>query len=171
MTSLTVIAAGPIPLSASPGVAVEALRSLARKPRGHEGDRGDVLPPCPARTLAEDAFGIFLAAVMPIRDSRAPCLAQPHSTILTRDERTLLRALAAAQAGDEMVLDNYLYRIALDRQQRARLAEAVRALAAALELAGVILPVTPALKLPAPALRVGVLHGLLLDDIDVSWPD
>ncbi len=64
------------------------------------------------------------------------------------------------QADDEELLDSYIYRIALDRKQRACLAEAVRALAKVLAARGYVLPALPVPSIPAPA----------LDEIDVAWP-
>jgi hypothetical protein len=93
------------------------------------------------------------------------------SLALTRHEQRLLRALAAAQGGDDERVDNYLYKIALDRQVRQRLAAAVIALAAALAAAGHWLAdVTPAWPLPAPALPVAKLHGRIVRAGEVAWP-
>lgn len=81
---------------------------------------------------AEEEFCSFLAAARRGEGAREPRLAHPDSPLVTKDERRLLRALAAAQAGDEMLLDNYLYKLALAALPRAQLAQAMRALARAL---------------------------------------
>ncbi|HWA79568.1 MAG TPA: hypothetical protein VG848_04565 [Acetobacteraceae bacterium] len=95
----------------------------------------------------------------------------PGSLALTRHERGLLRALAAAQSGDEERVDNCLYKIALDRQVRRHLATAVTMLAAALAAAGHWLAdAAPAWPLPAPALPVAKLHGRPLRSGEVAWP-
>jgi hypothetical protein len=54
-------------------------------------------------------------------------------------QRRLLNAIAAAQAADRELLDNYLYKFALEQKDRARLAEAVEALADRLIENGVLL--------------------------------
>ena len=106
----------------------------------------------------------------PLPDWRGPDLGELGRADPTKDERRLLRALVAAQAGDWPVLDNYLCKFALDRRQRAGLADAVCALAAALAASGFVLPASPPASVPAPALRVAFMHGLTLDEIDVAWP-
>jgi len=101
-----------------------------------------------------------------------PQIADPEEPALTRDERGLLDALAAAQHPDDAVLDNYLIRLAPARAPRAQLAEAVRALADVLAASGRLLTSPSALcwSLPAAALTVARLHGYEpgLDAID--WP-
>jgi len=93
------------------------------------------------------------------------------SLVLTRHERRLLRALAAAQDGDDERVDNCLYKIALDREVRRRLATAVTVLAASLAAAGHWLAdATPPWPLPAPALPVAKLHGRTLRAGEVAWP-
>ena len=81
---------------------------------------------------AGSAFFSFLMVAQQDAGVREPRLADPDSPSLTKDERRLMRALAAAQAGDEALLDNRLYKLALAPLARVRLAEAVRALAEAL---------------------------------------
>jgi len=83
---------------------------------------------------AEAAFCCYLARADARHGEgrREPRLACPDRPALTKDERRLLRALAAARATDERLMDNYLYKIALDPSLRAFLAHAVRALATAL---------------------------------------
>jgi hypothetical protein len=46
--------------------------------------------------------------------------------VLTKDERLLLKATAAAQADDAELVDNYLYKLALDYQGRCRLVDQPR---------------------------------------------
>lgn len=150
-------------------MAVRSLRHLARPCSVEEGSRA-ALPFSADRVRAETAFQAFLTAVPQAPGVRAPKLGEPGRADPTKDERRLLRALAAAQAGDWPVLDNYLYKFALDRRQRARLADAVRALAAALAASGFVLPAFPPASVPAPALRVAFMRGLTLDEIDVAWP-
>jgi hypothetical protein len=91
--------------------------------------------------------------------------------VLTRDERRLLRALAAAQAADEMLMDNYLYKLALGFPSRALLAEAMRALAAALANQEHWLPVGEVQQpLPAPTSPVACVHGRELHGTTLAWP-
>lgn len=150
-------------------VAVQSLRRLARPCSMEEGGHA-ALPLSADRVRAETAFQAFLTAVSRAPGVRAPNLGEPGRADPTKDERRLLRALAAAQAGNWPVLDNYLYKFALARQQRVGLADAVCALAAALAASGFVLPAFPPASVPAPALRVAFLHGLTLDEIDVAWP-
>lgn len=161
-------------------VAVQSLRRLAR-PRGveaggveaggveAEGGRA-VLPHSAETAWAEAAFQAFLAAAQQAPGVRTPRFGELGQADQTKDERRLLRALAAAQAGDWPVVDNHLYKFALDRRERAGLADAVCALAAALAASGFVLPALPLPSIPAPALRVAFMHGLGLDEIDVAWP-
>ena len=90
---------------------------------------------------------------------------------MTKDERRLLNALAAAQVEDAELLDNYLYKLALDRTARAHLAETVTHLAACLAVHGYWLQ-RPAglIPIPAAALAVARAHGQDMDDVRVAWP-
>ena len=150
-------------------MAVQCLRHLAR-PSGVGSGRA-ALPFSAELARAKAAFRAFLITGQQAPGVRAPNLGEPGRADHTKDERRLLRALAAAQAGNWPVLDNYLYKFALDRRQRAGLADAVCALAAALAANGCVLPACPLPSIPAPALRVAFMHGLVLDEIDVAWPD
>lgn len=167
------VSADPMPwlCSGSPEVcqrvAVQSLRCLLRSRRTEVKDDSTILPFCAGLVRAETAFQAFLEAARQIPGVRAPNLGEPGGLNQTKDERRLLRALAAAQAADWPVLDNYLYMFALDRQQRSGLADAVCALAAALTASGFMLPTS---SVPASALRVAFLHGLVLDEIEVTWP-
>lgn len=79
--------------------------------------------------------------------------------------------MAAAQNEAFWLLDNYLYRIALEPAQRARLVAALEALAAALAVHGYWLEVrrdTP--PLAASAMRVASQRGLDLATAQVAWP-
>jgi hypothetical protein len=96
-------------------------------------------------------------------------LGTPESLTLTKSERRLLHAAAVAQAEDAGLLDNYLYKLALDRDLRARLAGAVTTLAACLALQGHWLT-RPAGCLPAAALTVARLHGWDMEALSVDWP-
>ena len=118
------------------------------------------MPPCGDTIRAGRALRIFLAVASPDRGSRAPHISRLGRPGLTKDECRLLRAVAAVQADDEKLLDSCIYRIALDRKQRACLAEAVRALAKVLAARGYVLPALPVPSIPAPA----------LDETDVAWP-
>ncbi len=133
--SLAAVMAG----SASAHVAVAALRAVA-------GERGDAslapLPPSRHLVQAERAFRAFHLATRAEHWTRAPRMGACGAAALTKDERRLLRALAAAQAGDAVLLDNYLYKLALDRERRACLTEAVAALAEALLGSGFAVPVS-----------------------------
>ena len=172
MNSIAVVTERPGLRSVSHGichwVAAQTLRRLAHQTTCCAEDGRGALPPCDDTVRAKNALQAFLTAASPDRGSRTPHLSRSGRPALTKDECRLLRAIAAAQANDENLLDNYLYRIALNRKQRARLAEAIRALAKALAARGYVLP---ALPMPSiPALRVAVMHGLALDEIDVAWP-
>ncbi len=98
-------------------------------------------------------------------------LGVPGCLGLTKDEHRMLHAVAAIQAGDEALLDNYLYKLALDRTARRHLAEAVRKLAACLAVHGCWLPRPPcAMPLPGGALAVARVQGRDLNDVRVAWP-
>ena len=56
---------------------------------------------------------------------------------MTKAERRLLTAIAVAQSAEPELLDNYLYRLAMDIVQRGQLGEAISALAADLAALGV----------------------------------
>jgi hypothetical protein len=93
-------------------------------------------------------------------------VAPPGTLATTRHERRLLRATAAAQAEDEGVVDNYLFKLAPNRQARPPLAHAVTALATGLATSGHWFS---AVALPAPALQVARLRGADLRTINVAW--
>ena len=90
---------------------------------------------------------------------------------LSRDERRLLRAVAAVQSGQTELADNFLFRFAPSRAVRPVLAQAVAALAATLAAFGHWLP-PPAQDwpLPAGALPVARLHGADLGELKIAWP-
>jgi hypothetical protein len=112
-----------------------------------------------------DRFRCVFGGMCPMR------LAMSGSHELTKDERRLLHAIAAAQAEDAQLLDNYLYKLALNRSIRAPLAEAVKSLAACLAVHGYWLPQPPeAIPVPAAALRLARAQGHDLHDIHVAWP-
>ncbi len=100
---------------------------------------------------------------LPVRD--------PGGWGITKTERRLLRAVAAAQAENFWLLDNYLYRIALEPRVRHRLAAAMEALAATLAVHGYWLahPVDM-LPVPGAALRVARTHGRDLEMASIAWP-
>ena len=139
----SIVAAGPEPAlwpastPAGPGnvgsgdagqrAAVQGLRRLAR--RG-DAEGGGAPPACPGTARAAAAFRAFLDGADQAPGARAPTLGDAESPVPTKDERCLLRALAAAQRGKGAVLDAHLCKFALDRRLRASLAEAVLALAA-----------------------------------------
>jgi hypothetical protein len=94
-------------------------------------------------------------------------VALPGTLAMTRDERRLLQATTAAQAEDDVLVDDYLIKLAPHPRARSLLINAVTALAAALGASGHwLIP----LALPAPALRVAQLRGLDLRTITVAWP-
>lgn len=175
MSSMVVADAKPgrcsRPPEACQRVAVQSLRRLLRSRSVAADDDGAALPFSAGMVVAETAFEAFLTAARQVQGVRKPNLGAPGSLNSTKDECRLLRALAATQAGDWPLLDNYLYKFALDRQQRVGLAEAVCALATALTASGFMLPTVPASSIPASALRVAFLRGLPLDEIEVAWPD
>jgi hypothetical protein len=90
---------------------------------------------------------------------------------LSRDERRLLRAVAAVQAGQAELADNLLFRFAPSAVVRPVLAQAVAALAATLAAFGHWLP-PPARSwpLPAGALSVARMHGADLGELKIAWP-
>ncbi len=151
-------------------VAAQTLRRLAHQTTYCAEDGRGALPSCDDTVRAGDALRTFVTAASPDQGSRAPHISRPGRPALTKDECRLLRAVAAVQANDEKLLDNYLYRIALHRKQRARLAEAIHALAKALAARGHVLSALSMPDILSPALRVAVMHGLALDEIDVAWP-
>ena len=174
MSSMVVADAKPGLRSRSPEacqrVAVQSLRRLLRSRSVAAEDDGAALPFSAGMVVAETAFQAFLTSARQVQGVRAPNLGAPGSLNPTKDECRLLRALAAAHVGDWPVLDNYLYKFALDRKQRVGLAEAVCALAAALAASGFMLQAVPTSSIPASALRVAFLRGLPLDEIEVAWP-
>lgn len=94
-------------------------------------------------------------------------VALPGTLGTTRDERRLLRATAAAQAEDDMLVDNYLFKLAPHPRARPPLTSAITVLATTLGASGHwLIP----LALPATALRVAQLRGLNLGTITVAWP-
>jgi hypothetical protein len=94
-------------------------------------------------------------------------VAPPGTLAMTRDERRLLRATAAAQAEDDVLVDNCLFKLAPHPRARPPLTNAVTALATTLGASGHwLIP----LALPAAALRVAQLRGLDLGTISVAWP-
>ncbi|APH53264.1 Hypothetical protein GbCGDNIH9_0042 [Granulibacter bethesdensis] len=54
----------------------------------------------------------------------------PGSLGITRDERRFLRAVKVAGTGDRRLLDNYLFKLALDRKLRMKLALIIQSIAA-----------------------------------------
>jgi hypothetical protein len=103
-----------------------------------------------------------------LRLQSAGLVVAPSGTIaMTRDERRLLRATAAAQAEDDTLLDHRLFKLAPHPRARPPLIKAVTALATTLGASGHwLIP----LALPATALRVAQLRGLDLGTISVDWP-
>jgi hypothetical protein len=168
--------APPGMLSFGEWLAVWTLRWIVLEPSASSPDSDGAAPGAYADLLrAEASLRSFVAAARGgSRGVREPRLARPVDPVLTRDERRLLRALAAAQAGNEALLDNFLYKIALDRPLRAVLADGVRALAAALAAQDHRLPMVGVggqqHPVPAPALAVARTHGWALDQITVAWP-
>jgi hypothetical protein len=93
-------------------------------------------------------------------------IAMPGTAAVTRHERRLLRAAAAAQAEDETLVDNYLFKLAPHPRARPPLTHAVTVLATSLATSGHWLSAFPLL---APALQVARLHGVDLREISVAW--
>lgn len=172
----SMVSAGPEPdlwsgpPKACQRVALQNLRRLTRHRSVGTDENSDMLPFSAEMVRAEDAFQAFLIAAQQVQGVRAPKLGEPGSSNPTKDEHRLLCALVAAQACDHAVLDNYLYKFALDREQRVSLADGVCALAAALTASGLMLPALLPSSIPASALRVAFIHGLSLDEIEVAWP-
>jgi hypothetical protein len=131
-------------------LAIGFLRRVAHAAHCSLGSSVGVPEPSMDLACAEEAFCSFLVAAQQDAGAREPYFAHPSSPLLTRDERRLLRALAAAQAGDEALLDNYLYKLALGSSPRAQLAQAMRALAAALTVQGHRVPSSKAQQVMVP---------------------
>lgn len=77
----------------------------------------------------------------------------PGVLALTRHERRLLRAAAAAQADDDRLVDNYLFKLAPHAEARPALTRAVSVLATSLALAGHWLPALPVPESVPPVAR------------------
>ncbi|HTT82579.1 MAG TPA: hypothetical protein VMF67_03780 [Rhizomicrobium sp.] len=94
-------------------------------------------------------------------------IAFPGMSSLTRHERCLVKATAAAQAEDDELVDNYLVQVAPRKEARPHLARAVAVLATNLAIAGhwFLDPI-----LPAAALPIARLRGLDLHAQRVAWP-
>jgi hypothetical protein len=71
----------------------------------------------------------FLVAAPALPGVRAPVFGAVGSVGVTKDERRLLRALAALRVGDDGLVDNYVFRLAIERGARAWLVDALRAFA------------------------------------------
>jgi hypothetical protein len=152
-------------------LAVWTLRRIAEGPRPCLASDGDVSWG-PGQDLHKVALAVRTALnALRRHGSGRLQLGCSGSLALTRDEQRLLRALSASQSGSDALVDNYLYRITLDRQVRQCLAAAVSALAASLAAAGYWLAdAAPAWRLPAPALPVAKLHGQTVRSDEVAWP-
>lgn len=143
--------------------------------RGADGHRpcpphGTVNVPHIARELLGIA-GLFTELLEQPGTIRAMQLGQPFCLAITKDERRLLHVIAAAQTGDDALADNYLYRFALERAARGRLAEAVAKLAACLAVYGYWLPKPAgALTVPGAALTTARAQGHDVRDMRVVWP-
>jgi hypothetical protein len=148
-------AAGPA-LTEGERLVVRALRRAAPGSRGRHPARPDDLDGAVAAL-----GGVF----------RPGDLGAPESLALTRGERRLLHAIAAAQHEDAEMLDDYLYKLALDSEARSRLAEAVTSLAACLAMQGHRLTRRAGCScIPAAALTVARAHGWDVDVLSVDWP-
>ncbi len=119
----------------------------------------------------EAAENVIRAAFLPQHSSRMRALQlNPHGSFgLTKDERRLLRATAAAQADDLAMLDNYLFRLALDRTLRCQIADAITRFGAVLAVRGYWLTNPAARTIPAGALMVARAQGRDLTEIRVNW--
>jgi hypothetical protein len=150
-----------------------ALCAMRRAVRGEAGGSDAIVCPFGLGRDQARVRALFLAVW---DGSAALChqalpLRGPGGWGVTKMERRLLRALAAAQAENVWLLDNYLYKIALEPGIRHRLMEAVEALAATLAVHGYWLahPVDM-LPVPASALRVARTHGRDLEMASIAWP-
>ncbi|MBO1324467.1 hypothetical protein K2X14_04770 [Acetobacter sp. TBRC 12305] len=94
-------------------------------------------------------------------------LAPPGTVRITRHERRLLRATAAAQDEEDMLMDNVLYKLAPHPQARPALARAVTVLANSLAGCGHWLSAPP---LPAGALGMMRMRRVDLARVRVAWP-
>ncbi len=127
-------------LSLPERLAVWVLRCIGHEPRPcHAGHRRT-----PPGFLSElhDVIGQFEAFQMQMHAEgwAGLHLAEWGALHLSRDERRLLRALAACQAGQTGLADNFLFRFAPRSVIRSHLTQAVAALAATLAAGGYWLP-------------------------------
>jgi hypothetical protein len=145
--------------------AIESLRRALRGPW-----------PCASRAPDTDrdmaaTEAILRAAFLP----QPPCRMRTirvslHGSLgMTKDERRLLRATAAAQADNLAVLDNYLFKLALDRSLRCRLADAISRFGAILAVRGHWLANPGGRTIPAGALTVARARGQDVSGIKVAW--
>lgn len=89
----------------------------------------------------------------------------------TGEERRLLRALAAAQAENDDLLNRYLVSFTPERSAQQCLKLAIEALAANLAVHGYWLPqLRDLLQVPASALPLLRVHGQDLALAQVAWP-
>lgn len=162
-------------LQAEPGLSRAERVALCALRRAVGGQAGAASLVCPFG-LGRDQAQIHRALLAVWQGRQAECaralpLRPPGGFAVTKLERRLLRAVAAAQNEAFWLLDNYLYRIALEPAQRARLVAALDALAAALAVHGYWLEApreTP--PLAASAMRVASQRGLDLATAQVAWP-
>lgn len=159
------------PASASgEGVAVIAIGVVRRsfQAAGPCDTRFAAFAPLPAPDLEAVSAAFRRAHGAMIMQHGAGLLLAPPGTVgLTRHERRLLRATAAAQADDTLAMDSHLFNLAPWHSTRASLAAAVAALATMLGGSGHRF--TQA-ALPPPALAVARLHGADLAGFDIAWP-
>ena len=158
-------------LSLAERLAVWAFRCIDHHPRtcqgGHRHRLADFI------TELQGAIGQFQAFQLQMHQQGWSGLrmAEWGAVSLSRDERRLLRAVAAVQAGQTELADNFLFRFAPSRAVRPGLAQAVSALAATLAAFGHWLPPPmESLPVPAGALSVARMHGAELGNLKVAWP-
>lgn len=94
-------------------------------------------------------------------------VACPGTVAITKHERSLIRATAAAQDTDDTLMDNFLSRLAPHPRARPVLARAVTTLADSLSSSGHWLSEAP---FPAPALGLLRLRGIDPGRLRVAWP-
>ncbi|HEY0185058.1 MAG TPA: hypothetical protein VGC09_19830 [Rhodopila sp.] len=98
-------------------------------------------------------------------------IAMSDTASLTKDERRLLRAVAAAQNEDSELLDTFVHKLAMGRGGRRHLAGVITNLAACLAVQGYWLPrPTELIPVPGPALTVALAHGRNMQTVRVAWP-
>lgn len=146
-----------------------ALCALSRALRGEVGSCTSLV--CPFGLARDSADIQRLFADIWIDEVMPPVLQNIRLWSTSKTERRLLRALAAAQAENDELLNRYLLYFVPSWPVRQRLAVAMEALAATLAVHGYWLqqPIE-LLPIPGSALMLARTRGRDLAMAQVSWP-